>query len=99
MCLCSILSLTHDPVCILCDVCNLLSLSISSLSSPSLRWTVSQQREQLRIRLPSRSRSPVVQRKTKAIVGEETHLTMNIPPDEAAETVSYTVSDKPEISI
>ena len=88
-------------LCTYCVTCvtSSLSLSISSLSSPSLRWTVSQQREQLRIRLPSRSRSPVVQRKTKAIVGEETHLTMNIPPDEAAETVSYTVSDKPEISI
>ena len=79
--------------CVTCVTSSSLSLSISSLSSPSLRWTVSQQREQLRIRLPSRSRSPVVQRKTKAIVGEETHLTMNIPPDEAAETVSYTVSE------
>lgn len=58
------------------------------------RWTVSQQREQLRYKPPNRSRSPVVQRKTKAVMGEESHLavtggTFCIPEDGQEFTVSH----------
>ncbi len=42
------------------------------------RLTVSKQREQLRSKPMVRSRSPIVQRKTRAIVKTDTHLTRNL---------------------
>ena len=54
------------------------------------RLTVSNHRENLRQKPPSRSRSPIVQRKTKAVVDTHSHLGSGLVCED--DTQVYTVS-------